>query len=121
MKYQLKRIEPLRAANIGAIVYGLFMGIFSILLLPFVLLGGLFANSAGPGNIAPVLAFGLMLFLYPIFGVVFGWISGFLMSAIYNVVVRWTGGLLLEMAAEPVAPGGEPAQSGVTPSATLEP
>jgi prepilin signal peptidase PulO-like enzyme (type II secretory pathway) len=34
--------------------------------------------------------------LYPVMGVLMGWISGFLSAVIYNFVVRWTGGLLME-------------------------
>ena len=96
MKYELKRVEPLRAANIGALLYGLIMTVFSLIFIPFVLLAGLFAPSREPGAPEPFF-WVLMLCFYPLLGVVMGWISGILTSATYNLIIRWTGGLLLEL------------------------
>ena len=102
MRHELKRVEPLRAANIGALVYGLLTGVFALLFLPFVLLAAIFAPSEGPGGVAPFLVV-FMVFLYPLMGVVMGWISGFLTSVIYNLIIRWSGGLLLDF--DSVSPG----------------
>jgi prepilin signal peptidase PulO-like enzyme (type II secretory pathway) len=95
MKQELRRIDPLRAANVGAIVYGLFMGVIAVICFPIFLLADFLAPSEGSGLRGPALAV-LILVLYPVMGVVMGWISGFLMSAIYNGIIRWSGGLLLE-------------------------
>ena len=95
MTHELKRVEPLRAANIGALVYGLLMAIFALIFLPIFVLAMLFAPSEGPGTATPL--FMVVVFAcYPILGAVMGWISGLLSAAIYNIVIRWSGGLLLE-------------------------
>ena len=39
MRLELKRVEPMRAANIGALVYGIVMAVFALVFLPFLLLG----------------------------------------------------------------------------------
>ena len=95
MKHELRKVHPLRAANVGALVYGLGMGVFSLIALPFFLLGAIFAPSGEFGAVG--VGVGLIIVLvYPVMGLVMGWISGLLTSAIYNLIVRWTGGLLLE-------------------------
>ena len=93
-----KRVDPLRAANIGALVYRLLMSAFALLFSPFFLLAGIFAPSGGYAG--PLFAVGMLVF-YPIMGVVMGWISGLLTSAIYNFIIRWSGGLLLEFDSVP--------------------
>ena len=37
-----------------------------------------------------------MLFMYPLMGLVMGWLSGLCTSWAYNVVIRFTGGLLVD-------------------------
>ena len=74
MKLELKRVDPLRAANIGALVYGLLMGAFALIFFPFFLLLGILAPSDGPGATGPFFAI-FMLVFYPVMGVVMGWIS----------------------------------------------
>jgi hypothetical protein len=102
MKRELRRIDPLRAANISALVYGLMMTAFAVLFLPFVLFAAILAPAGEFGLAGPVF-FGFMLMIYPIIGFVMGWIGGLLGAAIYNLVVRWCGGLLLEFADAPPA------------------
>ena len=81
------------------IVYGLLMGAFALIVLPFFLLAVIFAPSGEFGGAGSLFAV-LFVFVYPIMGLVIGWISGALTAAIYNLVVRWTGGLLLEFDGE---------------------
>ena len=100
MRHELRRVDPLRAANIGALVYGLLMTAFALLFFPFFVLVAIFApedESLPAGMLFPV----LLLFVYPILGVVMGWISGALTSAIYNLVIRWTGGLIVDFESRP--------------------
>jgi hypothetical protein len=104
MKRELRRIDPLRAANISALVYGLMMAVFAVIFLPFVLLGA-FVSPGDFGLFGSVM-FGFMLLIYPIMGFIGGWISGLLGAAIYNLVVRLCGGLLLEFDDLPPAAGG---------------
>jgi hypothetical protein len=92
MRLELKRIDPLRAANVVALVEGLLLAAFALIFLPFFLLAMLIAPSEGLGAVWIL----LMLVLYPVMGVVFGWISGLLGAAIYNFVIRLSGGFLLE-------------------------
>jgi len=92
--YELRRVEPLRAANIAGVVYAILTAAIAVVALPFVLVATALVPSgdaAGPGALA------LFLLLYPVLGAVMGWLSGLLTSAIYNVVVRWTGGLQFEL------------------------
>ena len=101
MKHELRRVEPLRAANVSALVYGLMMAAFAVIFLPFILFMAMIAPPTGPGMggaFFPV----LFVVLYPVIGLIFGWIGGFLSAAIYNLIVRWTGGLLLEIAGPPI-------------------
>jgi hypothetical protein len=105
MKYELKRVAPLRAANIGALVYGILMTVFAVVFSPFVLLASLLAPADRTPMAAPAVA-ALILVAYPLLGLVMGWISGLLSSAIYNVIIRLTGGLLLELDGAPAGPGG---------------
>ena len=107
MKHELRRVDPLRTANIGALVYGLMLAVFALFFSPFFLMAGLFMPSEGPAG--GTFFLGFMLLLYPFFGAVMGWISGLLTSVIYNVIVRWTGGLLLEFdGSAPTPASGSP-------------
>jgi hypothetical protein len=95
MKLELKRIEPLRAANVTALVQGLLMCAFALLFFPFFMLMAMFMPE---GEGAFGIAFGLvMLILYPVMGLVMGWITGLLGAAIYNVIIKLSGGLLLHL------------------------
>ncbi len=102
MKHELRRIDPLRTANVGAVVYGLLMTVVALIVVPFILLAAVLAPpgefGVGGAGFAVVL-----LVLYPVIGAVSGWVSGLLTSAIYNFVVRWTGGLLVEFDHEAVS------------------
>ena len=100
MKHELRRIDPLRAANVAALVYGLIMGAFALIALPFFLVAA-FVGEFGAAGLSV-----FFVVLYPVMGLVMGWISGLLASAIYNFIVRWTGGLLLEFDGGTASPGG---------------
>jgi len=94
--YELRRVEPLRAANIAGVVYAILTAAIAIVALPFFLVATALLPSGDAG--APGV-FAFFLLLYPVLGAVMGWLSGLLTSAIYNVVVRWTGGLQFELRA----------------------
>jgi hypothetical protein len=94
MRLELKRVEPMRAANIGALVYGIVMAVFALVFLPFLLLGFALAPSGGNPGLATLPL--IMLFMYPLMGLVMGWLSGLCTSWAYNVVIRFTGGLLVD-------------------------
>ena len=86
MKHELKRVDPLRAANVLALVYGLMSGAFAILFAPFFLLAAFLAPSDELGALGALFPI-VFLFLYPVVGLVMGWVSGLLGSAIYNFIV----------------------------------
>ena len=96
MRHELRRVEPLRAANVAAVVYGLVTAVFALILAPFFVLASLLAPAGEFGKAGPFFVV-LLLCLYPLVGVAMGWISGLLTSAIYNLVVRWTGGLVFDL------------------------
>ena len=100
MVYELKRIDPLRAANVGALVYGIVTAVFMLIFSPIFLLIALFAPPEEGFGIGMAIA---VMLLYPIFGLVFGWLGGMLGAFVYNLVVRWTGGVRLELAGPPTA------------------
>ena len=96
MKYELRRVEPLRAANVSALVYGLMTAAFAVLFLPILLLMFMLAPPTGSGGGASYFPVLLVVF-YPLLGLIFGWIGGLLSALFYNLIVRWTGGLLFDM------------------------
>lgn len=102
---ELRHIDPLRAANVIALVYGLLLGIFALVALAFILIATVIAPSNELGAAGPAVAV-LIVLAYPVLGLVMGWISGLLSAAIYNFVVRWSGGLLFDL---DEAPGGRTA------------
>jgi hypothetical protein len=102
MRSEIRRIDPVRFANVLALVYALFSLVFVVLMLPFLLLGLTWGDSGGVLGVGITLFFVLM---YPLFGLFFGWLSGLLGAALYNLVARWVGGILIELAAEPPAYG----------------
>jgi len=112
MNVKLKRIAPLQAGKLLAAFYGL----FSLLIVPFMLffmaVGSLAAKSQGAGAAPPLpIMFGMgigFILLIPVMYAAMGFVFGVLAAALYNLLTRWLGGLELdfEMAAPPpVAPG----------------
>jgi len=94
MECELKRVSPLRAAKIGALVYGLTMTVLGLVIVPFAMMGtGLAPAGAPKTGISTAI---LMMVPYALGGVLLGGILGFLIPAFYNLVTRWTGGLLFE-------------------------
>ena len=91
MKVQLKRLGILRTGTVLAAFYGVLM----LLVVPFMLI----AIMADPDHdTAPIPLMIWILMMYP----VLGFIGGIIMAAVYNLVARATGGLILEMDVEPV-------------------
>src|SRR5260370_257386 len=104
--FELRRISPLRCANVLAVVLAVFYGVLAIvmaplasLVLPLANLSGARSPSAQSGVPAlPPSWLPLMFILfYPLFGGVFGWIFGGLGALVYNFTVRFTGGVAMEL------------------------
>ena len=99
MRYELTRVAPLRTAKIAGLVYGAVTAVIALILLPLVLVLLLATTRmSGPSDMAASILPIVLIFFYPLIGAVMGWIMGLVASAVYNLIVRWTGGLLLEFA-----------------------
>ena len=94
MKLELTRIDPLRTANVCAAVYALLLGVFALIAIPIIVLVLLFSQEPGEGS--SVVALVAVVVAYPILGLIMGWIGGLIGAAIYNLVIRFTGGMKLE-------------------------
>lgn len=96
MKIEIRTVAPVRLANIMAVVYGSLTTAFAIVLLPFFLLVTRLSPEPRLGGTGSLFLSLIFLIAYPVMGVVMGWLMGLLGSAVYNLVVRWTGGVILE-------------------------
>ncbi len=84
MKLKIKKIEPLRAGYILGVVYAL-LSLFVI--VPITLISQIFnPNSMGI----------IMVIILPIIYGILGFLGGLIMSALYNLVSKWIGGLEIE-------------------------
>jgi len=92
MTQQIRRIDPVSAAKVCAVLYGL-MG---LIFIPFVLV----IRSFTPADqVASGFGFGLgfaiaMPIVYAIIGFIFTLIS----AAVYNLIAGWVGGIEIELA-----------------------
>jgi hypothetical protein len=91
---RIKRIAPLQAGKILAIVYGA-MGLIGI---PFFLLAIAMTSNLPPAQrgIFAVVGTGFAIAL-PLLYAVMGFLLGVIGAAIYNLVVKWVGGLEVEV------------------------
>jgi len=112
MKLELRRVAPLRAANVIALLYALSMAVMALILLPlasWMPMGPPSPNQPDPEAVRAM--FRRMVLFYPVFGAVFGWIGGLVGAFFYNLVVRGVGGLELEFEAPPAMPPASPPAS----------
>src|SRR5688572_24402981 len=93
--FELKRIGAFRAANILAVVSFVVYGIVALVMVPLFLLLAVLMPQAE--DMPPTWLFALLPIVYPVMGAVFGWIGGGLAALAYNLVVRWTGGLEVDV------------------------
>jgi hypothetical protein len=100
MTRRIRRIAPLQAGKMLAVVYGC-MG---LIFLPFFVLAGMlgaFAQHAQSDQTAPAalvggIMLGMGIFMPIIYGGM-GFISGVVGAALYNLVARWIGGFEVEV------------------------
>lgn len=74
-------------------ILGVLYGFFSLIFIPFIILGFAVTEPETRSEIVPVL---VMLLLYPIMG----FIGGIIGAAIYNLAAKITGGIELEVEVE---------------------
>lgn len=102
----LKRIGVLSLAKIMGVLYaaiGLIVGFF----VSFAAVIGSMIGSSLEGTTEPLVGLFLgigAIFFFPILYGVLGFIGGIITAAIYNFVVRFTGGLELEFEGEGAVP-----------------
>ena len=94
MIHEVRSVSPQRLARIMAVVLGGLMSLFSLLAIPMILLMPVPDNAPDQPPKALFLAFVL---LYPVFGALWGWISGQIFARIYNFVARRMGGVLVDL------------------------
>lgn len=92
MKHRIRRIDPLQAAKMAAVLYA----IMGLLLAPIFVL----AAKAAPN--APGFGVGLAIAM-PIFYGAIGFIFTAIGAALYNVVAGWIGGIEMDLDATPSA------------------
>ncbi len=94
MKQRINSVGVLSCAKISAIVYGA----ISLIIMPFVLLAGLFMSilprteNAPPGGLLVLFAL-IMPFFYAAIGFVVGALGAF----VYNLAAKWVGGIEIDL------------------------
>ncbi len=94
-KRVIKRIAPLQAGKVLAILYG----IMGVIFLPLFLLVATLGSALPAEERGGMMAFGAgMMLLMPIFYAVAGFVFGVVGAALYNVISKWVGGFEVEVA-----------------------
>jgi hypothetical protein len=96
-KQQLTRISPLRAGIISGVLYG----VMALIFVPLGLLAFVFHGKAGA---ATPFGGGVFFIFMPVIYGGLGFMGGLIAAAVYNLVVKFTGGLEFEV--RDVPPGG---------------
>lgn len=92
----LRRIEPMSLAKIYAVVSAVLMFAFSLpAACVMSMVGTMGSEYGGTGEFGAGLGL-FVVILYPLFGLIFGFIGGFLWAWIYNLVADRIGGVELE-------------------------
>lgn len=88
--HRIRRIAPLQAAKIAAVLYG----VIGLIFFPFFLLISRF-SSAGTG---PWSGMGMgFAIAVPLLYAAFGFVGTLIAAALYNVVAGWVGGIEVEI------------------------
>lgn len=103
--FEIRRVTPLRFANICGVVLFAVYGVLSLLVFVPMAMVFAFVIAASHGHASGTLPpgpflflFPLMIVLYPILGGAMGWVTGFVSAFAFNAAVRFTGGV--EVSAE---------------------
>jgi hypothetical protein len=97
MQVELRRVEPVRAANVLALLYALS---FMIVAIPMFFIFSMIpdmAGTTGEGGAMQFSNFRWFLIAYPIMGLVFGWLQGLIGAFLYNIIASRTGGFQFEL------------------------
>jgi hypothetical protein len=93
---EIRRIAPLRAANVMAVLYFTLFALFSVPMFVF------FGSMPAQPNLDPAQQAALrssmrwMMLAYPFFGAALSWLGTLLAAAIYNLLAPHIGGVSFE-------------------------
>jgi hypothetical protein len=106
MQLELRRVAPLRAANVLALLYAISMLVFAIPAFAIFSLMPEATTSDPEQSKQAFTAFRwFILVAYPMFGLVFGWFGGLVGASLYNAIAPRIGGLLFEYLPSQQPPG----------------
>ena len=89
-KHRILQIPPVRFG----IILGLIVGFIALLAVPFLLLAGAaVARLEQPAHGVSWLFYGGGVAVMPIATAVAGFLAGVFLAMVYNLAVRWTGGI----------------------------
>jgi len=93
---ELRHIAPIRAANVISLLYAASLLLISV---PMFILFSVLPEPVSPNPQNPQIAFSTFRWIfvaYPVFGLIFGWLGGLIVSFLYNLIAARIGGLQLE-------------------------
>ena len=91
--HELRYVDPRRMAQVLAIVYAVLFTLLTLFTVPMFL----FMPAEEFGGNPPPKAMLFLLLLYPLLGAGMGWLTGYVVSRVYNFVARRFGGVLIEV------------------------
>ncbi len=93
MKVTLKKIPPLPAAKLVAVIYGC----FSLIFIPFFAIAALAGMLSGEEGAGIAAGMGIvMAILMPLMYIAIGFVATLVGCFIYNLAAGWVGGIELE-------------------------
>ena len=81
MQTEVKKLAVLQMGKVLAVSYAF----IAVIMVPFILIG----MATSPKGAAGVLPMLIMVILYPLFG----FVSGIILAALYNLAAKWVGGI----------------------------
>jgi hypothetical protein len=88
--HRIRRISPLPAAKIAAVLYG----VIGLIFLPFVL----FISRLSPDGTSPWAGMGMGLaIVLPLCYAAFGFVGTLIAASLYNAIAGWVGGIEVEV------------------------
>ncbi len=91
---RIKRIAPLQLGKIAGVLYGIAGLVFAPI---FLIVGAIGAAASGQPRTGLLAAGVGVIVLFPIIYAVIGFVFGVLGAGLYNLVVRWIGGIEVEV------------------------
>lgn len=95
----VRRIEPISLAKVAAVIYGGVGLLVGALVSLFAAVGSAFAAVAENSPLPFAgLIFGVgAIVVFPLLYAFFAFLGGLIVSTLYNLAARWTGGLELDL------------------------